>query len=312
MDRQGLIVALYESLGETCVTDEDVAHIEIHGNRVLGMHLVPGFEVEAEERDDGIAAQIRVRRDARIARPVRVCFGLLPESGVQRIRMNIEMEENARVAILASCTFPNAVEVLHTMDADILIGKGADYVYLERHVHGDKGGVTVVPKTRVRLEEGARFRTDFELLKGRAGSIDIDYDAVCGARSVLEMSARCFGRNDDRIHINEKAHLAGEWARAVLVTNIAVRDRARAEVENTLIASAPNARGHVDCKEIVQDEAFARAVPVVEVHHPKAHVTHEAAIGSVDDKQLETLMSRGLDEDTASNLIIEGLLSPSY
>ncbi len=38
-------------------------------------------------------------------------------------------------------------------------------------------------------------------------------------------------------------------------------------------------------------------------------MTHEAAIGSVDTKQLETLMARGLDEDAASELIIQGLLS---
>jgi len=84
---------------------------------------------------------------------------------------------------------------------------------------------------------------------------------------------------------------------------------ARAEVYNTLTASAPYARGHVDCKEIVQDRAVAKAVPIVEVSHPMAHITHEAAIGSVDSKQLQTLMSRGLTEDEATDLIIEGLLS---
>jgi hypothetical protein len=76
------------------------------------------------------------------------------------------------------------------------------------------------------------------------------------------------------------------------------------------VASAPLARGHVDCKEIVQGEAIANAIPIVEVRHPKAHVTHEAAIGSVDSKQLETLMSRGLSEDEATDLVIEGLLKP--
>ena len=58
----------------------------------------------------------------------------------------------------------------------------------------------------------------------------------------------------------------------------------------------------------MQGNAVAKAVPVVEVNHPLAHVTHEAAIGSVDSKQLQTLMSRGLDEDAATDLIIEGLL----
>jgi Fe-S cluster assembly scaffold protein SufB len=197
------------------------------------------------------------------------------------------------------------------MDAEITVGKGAEYMYLERHVHGREGGVTVVPKAKVNLEEGALFRTDFELIKGRVGEINIDYEAVCQAHSRLEMTARISGSGDDKIRIHEKAELVGEEAHGVLTTNIAVRDTARAEVKNTLIASAPFARGHVDCKEIVQDKATANAIPIVEVHHPKAHVTHEASIGSVDSKQLETLMSRGLPEDKATGLIIEGLLSPS-
>lgn len=307
-----MIEALYGSLGESCVTDPEVAHVEIHGNEVLGLHLVSGLEVEADSRPEGIEVEIRVRAGARIEKPVRICFGLMPESGMQRISMRTRVAEEARVAILASCTFPNALDVLHEMEADIEIGTGAEYLYLERHVHGPEGGVRVIPKATVNLGEGARFRTDFELLRGRAGDIDIDYGATCGAHSVLELAARISARGDDRIRIHEKAELAGEAARGVLTTNIAVREQATAEIKNTMIASAAYARGHVDCKEIIRDQAVAHAIPIVEVRHPQAHVTHEAAIGSVDSKQLETLMSRGLDEDQATDLIIEGLLSPAY
>jgi Fe-S cluster assembly scaffold protein SufB len=311
MSETQLIEQLYASLGERCATATDIAHVEIHGNRVLGVHLVPGFEIEADEKEDGIAASVRVRRGAQISQPVRICFGLLPEQGVQRIQMKIDLEEDSRIAVMASCTFPNAVDVLHTMDAEITARAGSQYAYLERHVHGREGGVNVVPRAKVVLEEGARFRTDFELIRGRVGTIDIDYDAVCHAWSSLEMSARISGRGSDRIRIHEKAHLIGEHARGVLTTNIAVRDGAAAEIFNTLIASAAYARGHVDCKEIVKGDASAQATPIVEVRHEKAHVTHEAAIGSVDGKQLETLMSRGLSEDQATELIIEGLLSPA-
>lgn len=312
MDNRELIAALYGSAGETCPTAPDVAHVEVHGNRVLGLHLVEGLEIEADENDEGVEARITVREGVRVVNPVRICFGVIPSSGVQRIDIRTTVEDGAGIAIVASCTFPNAVEVLHTMSAEISVGRNAEYAYLERHVHGPSGGVTVIPKATVRLDEDARFRTDFELVKGSVGSIDIDYDAICRARSVLEMSARISGRGDDSIRIHEKAHLAGERARGVLTTNIAVRDRARADIRNTLIADAPYARGHVDCKEIVKDDAVASAVPIVEVKNAKAHVTHEAAIGSVDSRQLETLMSRGLSEDAATDLIIAGLLSPAY
>jgi Fe-S cluster assembly scaffold protein SufB len=311
MKSDKLITALYESIGEACVTDPGVAHVEIHGNEVLGLHLVPGLEVDADEMADGIRATLTVKENRKIEQPVRICFGLLEDSGTQKIDMQIRLEDQSRVAILASCTFPNAVDVLHTMDAGIEIGKGAEYIYLERHVHGPEGGVTVIPRAKVTLSEGARFHTDFELLKGRVGNIDIDYEAQCGPDSILDMAARISGRVDDRIRIHEKAHLNGERSHGVLRTNIAVRDSARAEIKNTVVASAAFARGHVDCKEIVQNSAVANAIPIVEVQHPKAHVTHEASIGSVDSKQLETLMCRGLTEDDATDLIIDGLLSPN-
>ena len=109
--------------------------------------------------------------------------------------------------------------------------------------------------------------------------------------------------------IKENGFLEGENSRGVLTTRVALRDKSKATVENKLIADAPEARGHVDCKEIVQDDADAEAIPIVKVNHPKAHVTHEAAIGSVDKKQLETLLARGLSEEEGVDLIIDGLLN---
>ncbi|MFH0880842.1 MAG: SufD family Fe-S cluster assembly protein [Lentisphaerota bacterium] len=311
MSRQDFIDQLYASIDANmhCPMAADEAHIEIHHNKVLGAHLVPGLEVDAKEFKDGVEARILVSKNAAIAKPVRICFGMLPEQGLQHIVLNICFEENASAHLNAYCTFPNAVQVEHRMDAEITVGKGADYTYFERHVHGPQGGVRVIPKARVMIAEDARFKTEFELIKGGVGSIDIDYSMTCQARGVFEMLARIFGRGDDRIKIHESGRLAGEYARGVLTSHIAVRERAQAEIFNTLIAEAPFARGHVDCKEIVQDQAIAKATPIVEVLHPKAHVTHEAAIGSVDSRQLETLMSRGLTEDAAVDLIIQGMLS---
>jgi hypothetical protein len=217
--------------------------------------------------------------------------------------------ERSAIEIVAHCIFPNAEDVKHLMDGRIHIGAGARYRYFERHVHSSAGGITVVPKARVQLDEGANFKTDFELIEGRVGLIDIDYETTCHADSVMEMTAKVSGKADDRIKIREVGHLVGERARGVLTSRVAVRDEASAEVYNKLTATAAFARGHVDCQEIIQGGGTASAVPVVEVRHPKAHVTHEAALGSVDDKQLQTLMARGLDEDAAAELIISGLLS---
>lgn len=311
MSDKDIVAELLQSIGinPEHPFGEDVARIEIHENRVVGIRLAPGLHVDADETADGIEAVISVDNGVRIEKPVHICFGVLPEDGKQHINLDISIRENAHASFLAHCTFPNAVNVQHTMDASIRVEPGAHYAYFERHVHGRHGGVNVVPNAKVAVHEDAEFTTEFELIKGRAGRIDLTYDAECHARSVVEMTARINGRGDDKIVIREKARLVGAEAKAALITHIALRDHALAEIHNDLLALGDRARGHVDCKEIVLDHAVAKAVPAVEVRNPTAHVTHEAAIGSVDSKQLQTLLTRGLDEDQATDLIIEGLLS---
>lgn len=305
---------LLKDLSLSTGTEEDVfnnpqiAHLFIHHNKVVGAHLLPGLEVKTFEQKDGVKVNITLKQGTEIRKPVHLCFGMFPEKGVQKIIMNVNIEKGAKISVLAHCTFPNAAAVKHIMDAKITVQENAQYNYFERHLHGPRGGVKVFPKAAITLGKNSRFSTEFELLKGRVGFIDIDYVTDCAMGSVMEMNARINGTGDDIIKIHETGRLNGEYAKGVLTTRVALRDNARAEIYNKLTASAAYARGHVDCKEIVQDHGVASAVPIVEVNHPKAHITHEAAIGSVDSKQLETLMARGLSEDEAVELIIKGLL----
>jgi Fe-S cluster assembly scaffold protein SufB len=60
------------------------------------------------------------------------------------------------------------------------------------------------------------------------------------------------------------------------------------------------------CTELARDRVVAKAEPIVYLGQPVAKVTHEAAIGTVDRKQLETLMAHGLTPDEAVDVIIMG------
>ncbi|MBS3817929.1 SufD family Fe-S cluster assembly protein [bacterium] len=299
----------YTQTDSSVLKDPEVAHVVLNQNKVLGQNTVPGLNVDLKEMKEGIQAFLTVEEGIHIPKTVHLCFGMMPEKGVQRIEMEINLEKNSRLAVLAHCVFPTAVDVQHIMNATINIAEGAQYSYIEKHIHSLEGGVKVYPKATVHLGPYAQYKTEFDLLKGRVGLIDIDYQTHCDTKSVLEMTAKINGLAQDTIKVNETGFLNGKGARGVLTSKIAVRDEAKAEIRNKLTASAPYARGHVDCKEIVQDNGTATAIPIVEVHNPKAHITHEAAIGSVDAKQLQTLLSRGLSEDEAVELIIQGLLS---
>lgn len=290
-------------------SDPGVARLTINENKVLESNTVPGLAVDVKELADGVAIKMELEDNRVIEKPVHLCFGVIPEKGIQRIILDVVIGKQAKISLRAHCVFPFAEDVHHLMNAVIRLKEGSSYSYFERHVHSDSGGVNVVPKAEIHVEDYARFKTEFELIRGRVGIIDIDYLTHVYKHALVDMTARISGSADDRIKISEIAILEGEYARAVLTSKVAVRDRSKAEIFNKVTALAPYARGHVDCKEIVKDQAVAIANPVVDVRDARSHVTHEAAVGSVDKKQLETLMARGLDEDQASELIIQGLLS---
>ncbi|MDZ7262427.1 MAG: SufD family Fe-S cluster assembly protein, partial [candidate division KSB1 bacterium] len=104
-------------------------------------------------------------------------------------------------------------------------------------------------------------------------------------------------------------YLNGARSRGLAKSRIVVRDQAQSEVVGEIIGNGAQSRGHVDCIEIIQGKgARASAVPRLSVVDETAKLTHEAAIGSVDKKQVETLMARGLTESEAVEVVVQGLL----
>ena len=287
---------------------EDIAHFAASGNKILSTRATQGLEIKAEETATGIAARVRVLEGTIIKNPVHLCFGILHKKGLQEIRMDIKFETGASARFIAHCIFPKAEKVKHIMDAVVEIGENAQMTYSEVHYHGPYGGIEVLPKAVVKVGKNGRYLADFSLITGRVGKLGIDYTVKAGENAVIELIARVFGHGDDRISIKEKVTLDGENSKGLIKTRVALEDRAQAEVTGITEGNAAGARGHVDCMEIIKDNAVAKAIPIVNVTHPLAKVTHEAAIGSVDKRQLETLMAHGLTPEEAVDVIVKGIL----
>ncbi|HDQ73020.1 MAG TPA: SufBD protein [Chloroflexi bacterium] len=304
------MLAAYEQAGgrSDILRMPKVASAVISGNQVLSVNLVDGVDIRAEELENGVRAYVTVAPGVKVDHPVHLCFGMTTAEGVQEIFPEFEIGEGAEIGFLAHCTFPNAVDLKHVMEAHIRVGPGATMRYNEGHYHGPEGGVTVLSKTYAVVEKEGRLESAFSLTQGRVGKLDIQFEADVGAGVVVELSAKVYGSGDDEIKVNEVLRLNGEGSRGLTKTRVAVRDRAHSEIYTTAEGNAPFAKGHMDCTEIVRGAAVARNVPIVVVRDERARVTHEAAIGSISRKELETLMARGLDEEEATDIIIRGML----
>jgi Fe-S cluster assembly scaffold protein SufB len=304
-----LLKAFGDAGGDRAVLeDRATAHLFADGHTILSAREIEGIEVEAQETVSGISAKIRVRQGVRLKNPVHLCFGVLHKRGSQNIRMEVQLEKNASASFIAHCIFPGAERVIHAMDAVITIDEGAEMRYAETHFHGMHGGVEALPKAVVNVGRNGRYLSDFTLISGRVGRLAMDYAVQAGENGVVELTARVFGHGRDMIVIQEKVVLAGENSRGLIKTRVAIENEASAEITGITEGHAAGARGHVDCMEIVKDNAVASAIPVVRVTNPLAKVTHEAAIGSVDKRQLETLMVHGLSPEEAVDVIVMGML----
>lgn len=306
-----LLVDAYQKAGgdKSILQSKDTAKLVIHENKVLGADGIDGIKIETKEMETGVSIYLLVEEGVKIKHPVHLCFGVLPEEGLQEIILRVDARENSDIEAVAHCIFPNAVKVIHKMDADINIGNGARFNYRETHYHGEFGGIEVIPKAKVTVEKGGVWQSTFALSQGYVGKLDYDFEITCLEKAVAELVVKAYGRGHDDIKVWEKINLNGAGARGLAKSRLVLSDEATAEVKGETYGNAPDARGHVDCIELVNGKkAVATAIPIVSVTDDTAKVTHEAAIGSIDKRQVETLMARGLDEDEAIDVIVKGIL----
>jgi Fe-S cluster assembly scaffold protein SufB len=305
------IVRAYEISGgnATSLLDKKSASLVVSHNRIIGKNEIPGVHIEGAETAAGANAKITVDPGIKIEKPVHLCFGIVPKEGIQEIVSEFNIGDGASVTFLAHCSFPNAVKVRHTMAAKIRVGKNADMTYSETHYHGESGGIEVLPVVKVVVDEGGTLKNEFKLIKGAVGELRIDYEGDLRKDAVCEFDAKIYGKNDDRIIVKESIFLNGVNARGLAKSRIVSSGRCQSEVIGEAVGNAPYSRGHVDCVEIIKGkEARASAIPRLTVVDDRAKLTHEAAIGSVDKKQVETLMARGLSEDEAVDVVVRGML----
>jgi len=74
---------------------------------------------------------------------------------------------------------------------------------------------------------------------------------------------------------------------------------------------ATNARSHVRCDALIlDDKSRSDTYPYMEIGEQDARIGHEATVSKVGEDQLFYLMSRGLNEQQAMGMIVNGFIEP--
>ncbi|MEX2720858.1 MAG: SufD family Fe-S cluster assembly protein [Candidatus Wukongarchaeota archaeon] len=279
-------------------------------NKIVGIKETKGLTIEGEELENGVMGDIIVEDGVKIKEPVHLCFGVTPSEGVQEIIPRFIVGDDAEVSFLAHCSFPNAIKFTHKMEGEMIIGKNSKLFYEERHYHGKNSGAKVYPVFEVHVGPKSKFISLFSLTHGTVGTVNINMDIYAHQEAKVEIETKAYGKNKkDRVEIRDAVFLEGKDSKSIIKMRAAATNGGVVLMKGITEANAPGATGHVDCKEIVQGfGSIVAAIPIVRVTDDHARVTHEAAVGRVSQKELDTLMARGLTEDEAVDMIIRGIM----
>ncbi len=305
------LVKTYEKTGDDAspLMDSKYDSLVINQDRVLAKNETEGIKIETKKIKDGVSLKVYIKEGIVKPLPVHLCFGMLPREGKQVIKSEFFVGKKSKVKFISHCSFPNAKHIIHIMDSKVHIEDGAEMEYTETHYHSKEGGVETYPKLRGRIENGGRLKEEFKLVVGRVGLLKIDYEVEQLKKSICELDTKVYGKENDRIEIREALLLNGEYASGLAKSRVVLKDKSYGNVLGEVQGNAPYTRGHTDCQEIVYGEnAVAYSTPNISVKNSLAKITHEASIGRIDKKEMETLMARGLNEEEAVDLIVKGIL----
>lgn len=306
------IAEAYEKSGGKTenLLDKRVASIIISGDKIIGLNNVDGVEIEAGKQDFGVWARIKILENKKVAMPIHLCTGFLGKEGEQRINFEFIVEDGASVNFISHCSFPWSTKLTHKMTAIVKIGKNASMTYSDAHFHSEAGGITVISETHAIVEENGRYSNIFELTKTRVGKLTVKMDVDLKERSVANLESKVRGKSDDEINIKESISLNGKNAHGMAKSKIVATDQTHARIINEAFGNAPYSKGHIECTEITKGyQVDVATLPVLKVTNDLSELTHEASIGRINSRQLETLISKGMSEEEATEFIIKGILT---
>jgi len=69
-----------------------------------------------------------------------------------------------------------------------------------------------------------------------------------------------------------------------------------------------DSKWHIECSEVSMWKCQITTIPALEVNNPSSRLTHEASVGTLEQKSIENLMIKGFEEEEAIKFMINGIL----
>ena len=136
---------------------------------------------------------------------------------------------------------------------------------------------------------------------------------LLGDGSESKIVGAFFGHDDQHFDVGSRVWHEAEHTTADLVTRGVLDDEARSVYEGVqdVGESAWSTSSYQrENTLMLSDESEADAAPKLIINNHDTEASHSATVGQVDDEDLLYMVSRGIDEDDATDMLVEGFFVP--
>lgn len=254
---------------------------------------------------------VYVPKGVHVEMPLQAYFRINTQSMGQFERTLIIVEEGGYVHYVEGCTAPTYSEdSLHSAVVEIIIKDGGRCRYTTIQ-NWSNNVYNLVTKRAVAYKNAA-----MEWVDGNLGSkVTMKYPAVilAGEGAHGEVLSIAFAGQGQHQDAGAKiTHLAPNTTSQIISKSIS-KDGGRASYRGLLkiVEGADDVKSNVVCDALLLDDlSRSDTYPTIEVDAKRVTMGHEASVSRVGEDQLFYAMTRGMSEDEANAMIVNGFIEP--
>lgn len=242
--------------------------------------------------------------------PLQTYFRINAEAFGQFERTLIIIDEGASVHYVEGCTAPQFSSTsLHSAVVEIVIKKGATCQYTTVQ-NWYKNIYNLVTKRAYVHEEGKMIWTDFNM----GSKVTMKYPGfiLAGKGAHGEVLSMALAGRDQHQDTGAKAIHLAPYTSSTIISKSISKDGGRASYRGMVHIGpkAHHSKNTVVCDALLlDDKSRSDTYPMEKVFNNKIEVQHEATVSKIGDDQLFYLMSRGVSEEDARKMIVNGFIA---
>jgi Fe-S cluster assembly protein SufB len=254
---------------------------------------------------------VYVPKGVRLDYPLQSYFRLNAKGAGQFEHTLIIVEDDADLHFIEGCSAPKYnVANLHAGAVELFIGKRAHLRYST--IENWSKNMYNLNTKRARCDEEG----EIEWISGSFGS-HVGYlypmSILAGRKSRASFTGITFAGRGQNLDTGCKVVLAAPDTAASVETKGISKDGGIQTFRSSVVAT-PNATGSrctVSCQSLMLDDrSRSDTIPAMDIRCKNVDIGHEATIGRIGDDKIFYLMSRGISEEEARMMIVNGFAEP--